>query len=303
MKLTSNVQLKQIIDSIPVGFHNYRLENNKLIFVDFNPAAEKLFKIDLGHLIGKEFTEAFPYFINTNIPEKFKEIIQTGSCWTAGIIEYKNKEYFRISAFKTHEDNMTVIFENITQQIIAETKYKKLIEAIGAGVYSIDLKNGKFTFVNDTMCRQTGWTKEELIEMGPAGLLTENSLLEWTARWNKFNKGEYEFGSSFEYEVKTKAGGTLWALIVPEFLPDENGKIISANIVAIDITKQKRIEKELKDKEKQVFHILESKIKKWKTEMDIKNRKRNKQLNYINGQIESMTGIQLQTMKEYDIGI
>ena len=49
----------------------------------------------------------------------------------------------------------------------SEEKYRTIIETIQDGYFETDLP-GKFTFVNDAECRNLGYTREELSEIGPA---------------------------------------------------------------------------------------------------------------------------------------
>jgi len=152
----------------------------------------------------------------------------------------------------------------------SEKKFRNLVEITGAGIYEIDLKTGKFIYVNDVMCRQTGWSREELMEMGPVGLLTEKSLNDWMVRWKKIDKTT-QYDKPFEYEIKKKDGGTIWGLVVAELNKDDAGNVIKANVVAIDITKQKLAEKVIKQKEEVIFTELEDRIHNWKKEILLKS--------------------------------
>ena len=120
----------------------------------------------------------------------------------------------------------------------SEKQYREIVEATKAGVYEIDFVNDKFIYVNDVMCELTGWTREELLSMGPSQLLTERSLIDWAERWEALNKGEF-IEESFEYEAKIKDGSILWTLVTAEFKEDASGMVIGARVIAIDITNAK----------------------------------------------------------------
>ena len=185
--------------------------------------------------------------------------------------------------------------EDITERVMAEdalrkseAKVRNLVDVTGAGIYEIDLVNGKFTYVNDTMCQQTGYTKEELFELGPEGLLTEKSMEDWAERWENFKMG-HEYPGPFEYSIKTKDGKILYALIVAEFVKDDYGNIVSANVVAIDITKQKTAEEDLKRKEEIIFSELERKISRWKQEITQRTSFEETQLRKVDEKISAIT--------------
>lgn len=172
----------------------------------------------------------------------------------------------------------------------SEKKFRNLVELTGAGIYELDLVNEKITYVNDVMCKQTGYTKEELLEIEPAKLLTEKSQLDWIERWERYKKkGHKEKPEPFEYKIVTKDGSYLWALVVAEFTDDEQGIIAKANVVAIDITKQKLMEEQLKKKEVVIFNQLEDKIHQWRNEITVRSTAETEQLKIMDSQIKSIS--------------
>jgi len=281
-KIQAEKKFREVIYATPIGFHNYELKEEDLIFIGYNPAADRILKIDHKQLLGKTIDQAFPSLTKMKIPEKYKIVAKTGKPWESQILEYEDhnikKAYFKIHAFRTYPGSITSSFEDITEQIIAtekleysEKRFRNLVEITGAGIYEIDLTNGKFTYVNHVMCKQTGYTKEELFEIGPSGLLTQKSYLDWVDRWERFTDPEYINGGAydgpFQYEAIAKDGSHLWSLVIAEFVMDKNKNITKANVVAIDITKQKLIESQLKKKEDIIFNQLEDKIHQWRDEI------------------------------------
>lgn len=169
----------------------------------------------------------------------------------------------------------------------SEEMFRNLVEIAGAGIYEIDLETGKFLYVNDVMCRQTGWTKEELMEMGPFGLLTDKSLNDWIGRWSAVEKTA-TYDGPFEYKIKKKDGGHIWGLVVAELTRDENDKITRANVVAIDISKQKLAEEVIKQKEDMIFSELEQRIHNWKEEILLKSSVEMKKLRVMDDKLISI---------------
>ena len=74
-----------------------------------------------------------------------------------------------------------------------------------------------------------------------------------------------------------------------EFVKNEFDDIVSANVVAIDITKQKMAEVDLKRKEEMIFSELERKISRWKTEITQRTSFEETQLRTVDAKITAIT--------------
>lgn len=165
-------------------------------------------------------------------------------------------------------------------------KYRDLVEATHAAIYEIDFVNNKFIYVNDVMCDLTGWSREEFNEMNPVEPLTEESKKVWLQRYEALRRGDF-IPSAVEYEINTKTGGTIWTLVTARYIENEDGLVIGARVVAIDITDKKIAQEEADRKEELIFSQLESRIKEWKE--DITSRPTmDDQLHEINLNIMSM---------------
>lgn len=57
----------------------------------------------------------------------------------------------------------------------SEEKYRLLVQHAPAGIYEIDLEKMRFVNINNFMSEATGYTKEELMELDPSDLLTQES--------------------------------------------------------------------------------------------------------------------------------
>jgi len=185
--------------------------------------------------------------------------------------------------------------EDITDRLAAENKLRKnekqfrnLVEFTKAGMYSIDFISNKFTYVNHVICEQLGYTKEELMEMGPYEILTKESVNNWVKRYETLERGEF-IENSFEYEAIRKDGSRTWALITAEYIEDDLKNIIGANVVAIDITEKKLAEADAKHKEEIIFNHLEDKIHEWRDEISLNTLSHENQLKKITMGIDSIS--------------
>ena len=177
----------------------------------------------------------------------------------------------------------------LDKTVTLEKKYKELIEVTKASIYEIDFRTNKFVYVNEQMCKDSGWSREELLEMNPFDILTEKSKEIFKERLGDLASGLF-IQSSVEYELYLKDGGTRWALVTAQYKEDKEGNIIGANVVAIDITAQKLAEEEAKRKEELIFSQLEERIHRWKEEIVVSSKITQENLQLINAEIKQIEG-------------
>ena len=133
----------------------------------------------------------------------------------------------------------------------SETKYRQLFNHAPAGIYEVDFANGKFTQVNSVMCEYTGYSREELLDMSPLGVLTEESQRLFLERLEKIGKGE-SVPENPEFCMKNKDGSTRWLQLNIKFIY-KKGIIVGASVVAHDITARKKAEQEREKLQEQLL--------------------------------------------------
>ena len=115
---------RDIVASIPVGMHIYRLtEDDQLLFEGYNPAADMILKVDNSQYCGKIIQEAFPALAQTEIPEKYRHVARTGESWQIDQIVYHEGDIagaFRVEAFQVAPRKMVAAFLSISDYIQAE---------------------------------------------------------------------------------------------------------------------------------------------------------------------------------------
>lgn len=177
---------------------------------------------------------------------------------------------------------------NIQKQLTnSKNKYKRLVESTKACIYEIDLNINYFTYINDMILKQTGWTKKDLLTKPLKDFLTKDSYSFFQKRMKQLNNGKY-INDTMEYEIKCKDGSTAWVLNTSrykEIIKNDTKKIIGAFGVAINITPQKVAEQLLLEKEKETMKYLEKEIDEWNKEMEEKNIASSAQLQLISNEI------------------
>ena len=176
----------------------------------------------------------------------------------------------------------------IEDKIESQVNYRDLVEVTRAIIYEIDFRTMKFVYVNEQMCKLTGWTREELLQLSPSDVLTDRSIGEFAERMEQLKKGDH-ISQTHEFEVKLKDGSFGWTLITAKYKEDEEGNVVGANVVAIDITDKKIAEKKAKQAEEAIFDELETRVKQWKTEITTERQIQQTKLQAIDMDIMAMT--------------
>ena len=125
----------------------------------------------------------------------------------------------------------------------SEEKYRSILENIQEAYFEVDL-TGNFTFFNDSLCRVTGCSREEL----SGANYTQFSDIENSKKaFQAFNK-VYKTGEStegFDWLIIRKDGTKRYIEASVSLQKDSSGKPIGFKGVIRDITERKRIEQEL----------------------------------------------------------
>lgn len=288
-------QMQNVIMTSTLGYHMYKIVNDDFIFSGFNPAANKILRVDNSQYLGKKILDAFPNLSKDTI-EKYR-LAMYGVPLENEILPYEDDKiqhgYYQVNAYRTSSKNLTVTFTDITNQIKTQERlersleeYKRLVEVAGASMFGMDFKKQKFTYVNDVMCTTLGYTREELLNMWPTDYLTPRSKKEFDDRAASLKRGEYVH-NNVEYECITKNGSIVWVLVTTNY-PSLNEPIYVADAVAIDITKKKLAEEIIKQRELDAFKLLEEKIISWKSEIQKQEADIEENLQELDNQILSI---------------
>lgn len=125
----SELRYRQIVESTPIGMHMYELDNNdRLIFIGANPAADKLLGLDHSQFTGKTLEDAFPAAANTEIPRKYKEVALTGEAWSSEQVDYQDDRIagaFEVHAFQATPRTMVASFFDVSHRKATEHALEK----------------------------------------------------------------------------------------------------------------------------------------------------------------------------------
>ncbi len=127
----------------------------------------------------------------------------------------------------------------------SEEKYKEIVKYAPSGIFEFDLETFKFVNVNDVMCDFTGYTEQELLQMGLFDLLIEESREKSKELYRNAYFGQ-EDPPPTEYVILGKNGQELSVITNSKFF-FKDGVPLKTMTVVHDLTAIKKAEEEKKD--------------------------------------------------------
>jgi PAS domain S-box-containing protein len=190
----------------------------------------------------------------------FSGIYKTGEPVKGFAFEYKKRDgtiaFNEISAsLIRNSQGKPIGFRGIAREVTerkraeevlrqSEGKYRTIIETIQDGYFETDL-TGKFTFVNDAECNNLGYTREELIEMAPAGYTGEKNRKLLTNLFIEIYKTGIPV-KAYNLEFTKKDGTTAYNEISVSLISNSQGEPIGFRGIARDVTERKQADEERK---------------------------------------------------------
>jgi len=149
------------------------------------------------------------------------------------------------------DDRVTHVIEvirDVTNLVDAEKKlsaneaqYSFLLETMAQG-FVIQDENGLFTYVNDKICKMTGYSKEEIIGHLAADFLDEANQKIYNRQIAQRKKGLAE---SYEIELTDKSGKNIAVIVSPQSIIDIDGNFKGSFAIFTGISKQKQFQEVL----------------------------------------------------------
>lgn len=262
----SEERYKNILESIEEGYFEVDLKGNLLFF---NAAIVSILGYSADELTGMNNRRYMDEENAKKIFQAFNTVYRTGLPSHDFDWEILRKDGARLSVetsvslIKDDEGRPTGfrgVVRDTTERKKAEEalreneeRYRQLVNHAPAGIYEVDFLKRKFVALNDVMCDYTGYTKEELMVLGPLDILEESSRKVFMERMAKVLSGE-KVPETVEYKVKRKDGEELWVLLNAR-LVYENGFPKGATAVVHNITERKKNEDELNETIKKLRKI------------------------------------------------
>ena len=137
----------------------------------------------------------------------------------------------------------------------SEKTYRTILEQMYDSYYEVDLA-GNFTFVNDSVCRNLGYSSEEMVGQSYRFTTPPDDIKPLLLAFNEvFNTGIPNMG--FAHGILCKDGTIISVESSISLRENEQGEAIGFRSVSRDITERKKLEEELQQLASVVRHSSE----------------------------------------------
>ncbi len=261
-------QFHVLVEESPLGVSVIRKDSH---YQYVNPKFVEVFGYTLEDIpTGREwFTKAYP------APEYRSQVI---SAWNADVKSLKRGEVgartytvtckdgtekiirFRPVALET--GSYFVIYEDITERKQAEEalqqseeRFRSIVENSQAGIMILD-DTYRFNYVNDELCKISGYSPKEVIGQDFRQFLDGESRQLVADRYIRRQRGE-EIPPRYEFNIVRKDGQKRRVEISSSVIRDSAGEVKTIAQI-LDITERKQAEEALRQSQEQLLKIFES---------------------------------------------
>ena len=185
-----------------------------------------------------------------------------------------------LSVLKNHEDKVIGsigIIKDISEQKRAEkilkeseTKFRLLYEKAPVPYHTLS-PAGLITDVNEKWCQTFGYTKEDVIGKPIFDFISEHERAQAEKSFAQKISDKKPYVGGNEREYQTKNGEKKLFVIHDFFLFDEKGNVISVYTTIEDVTENKTIENNLKEKIDELERYKDITINREMKMMELKN--------------------------------
>jgi PAS domain S-box-containing protein len=136
----------------------------------------------------------------------------------------------------------------------SEERFRSIVENSQAGIMILDSAY-RLTYVNDELCRISGYSREEVVGQDFRQFLDEESKKLVTDRYLRRQRGE-EVPSRYEFNIVRKDGQKMRVEISSAVIKDSAGRVKTVAQI-LDITERKRMEGALRESEEKYKTLTE----------------------------------------------
>ncbi len=238
----------------------------------WNRGAEIMYGWKAAEVMGRDVFELLKTrFLDGTMVDQMRRRILKGETLASDLVQRRRDSrlvytFGRANTLKEADGELiglVFIFHDVTETrntLLAlqasEAKANALIQLAPAAIFEVDYRKLLLLSVNEVMCRVTGYTREELLEMSFYELLDEQSHALLAERLHRQSAGESREETA-EYAVRKKDGSVLYALM-SIVTSTAGGKPDTALIVAYDITGRKKAAETIQTERDRLMSVLET---------------------------------------------
>lgn len=223
-------------------------------FTYMNPAAVKMSGLDAQEIIGQPFTR----LVSPDWHEKVTDF------YLDQIKHSKKSTYLEFPGVNVNGDvtwlgqkvqlleddeglvGMMAVARDITDRIkaeevlrMSEEKYRGMLQGLQFGLIEVD-NDERIVYVNEPMCKITGYKSEELIGQVASDILVDGSSRHIIDK--EHVRRQDGVASVYEIMITHKSGQSIWSLISGAPMVDIHGKQVGSIGIHMDITQKKQEE-------------------------------------------------------------
>ncbi len=246
---------RELFNNIKSGVAIYTvLDNGKdFILKDFNKAGEKMDGDLREDLIGKSIFDVRPGIREFGLIDVFQRVRKTKIPESVPARIYKDdrlEKWYENYVYRLPTGDIVAVFDDVTQKKGAEATLKaseewhrSILATAMDGFWQLD-DSGQIIEVNQTYCRMSGYTVEELLKMNVSQLEVKTSGQQFTDHMKVLVlKGQ----DRFESQHRRKDGSVFDVEISIQYKKREAGRCLC---FLRDITAQKQLGEQLRQAQK-----------------------------------------------------
>ncbi len=267
-------QLDKLFSGMLNGFSYQQiiLEDGKpvdYVFLAVNDAFEKQTGLRMRDIVGKRVTEVLPGIEKDPADwiGVYGKVALTGQPVTFENYAQPLGRWYSVSAYSPRKGYFVAIFEDITNRKKAEEDLKLVEQRLELvtdnsrdGINLLDLKTGKYIYMNPAQVALTGFTKEEInnISQQEAQERTHPDDRSITIDQQKKVANGEDMPEAVEYRWKVKSGEYRWFSDSRKLVRNEKGQPIALVGISRDVTERKQIEEDLKKSQAEISALFEN---------------------------------------------
>ena len=251
----SEERFRGMFDNMSSGVAVYEAvdDGKDFVFVDFNPAGERIEGIAREDLIGRRVTDVFPGIEQHGLLDVIRRVWRTGEAEHDPVSIYKDERIMgwrENFVYRLPSGEVGVVYDDVTERKQAEEERERLMHAIEQAAEAVVITDAKATiqYTNPAFEQITGYTREEMLGQNPRVLKSgKHDHAFYEEIWDTLTHGETWSGRF----VNKKKDGTLYtedATISP--VRDPSGKTVNYVAVKRDITHELLLEERLSQAQK-----------------------------------------------------
>jgi PAS domain S-box-containing protein len=259
-----------LLENLPDGFarHQILIDSNgnpvDYLFLDVNPAFEKMTGLTRDRVIGKKVTEVLPEIENSHFDwiGTYGKVALTGESIRFEQYSESFDRWYEVTAYSDEPGFFAVVFHNITENKRveealreSEVRFREIVEHTQAGYFYMDLE-GKFQHVNNAWLRMHSYDSPDEI-IGKHFAVTQVEADQKKAQHNVEKLLSGETIPSGEFSRRCKDGSVGYHTFSAKPILKGN-QVVGLEGFLIDTTEKKHEAQETKDAHQRLLTVLNS---------------------------------------------